>query len=49
MSRQTKLKFATALTALVTSLGTVAVTATAGTMDAGKGDTSKNTGGGWCC
>ncbi len=48
MSRQTKLKFAAVLTALVTSLGTVAVGATAGTIDAGK-SAQKNTGGGWCC
>lgn len=46
MSRQTKLKFAAVLTALVTSLGTVAVGATAGTIDAGK--TSKANGN-WCC
>jgi len=46
MSRQTKLKFAAVLTALVTSLGTVTVGATAGTIDAGKSD-AKN--GNWCC
>lgn len=48
MSRETKLKIAAVATALVTSLGTVAVSATAGVVDAG-GKDSKNTGGGWCC
>jgi len=47
MSRQTKLKFAAVLTAVVTSLGTVAVGATAGTIDAGP--STVKTGGGWCC
>ena len=46
MSRQSKLKVAALLTAVVTSLGTVAVSATAGTVDAGKSD-QKN--GNWCC
>lgn len=48
MSRQAKVKFAAVLTAVITSLGTVAVGATAGVVDAGKGS-SKNVGGGWCC
>lgn len=47
MSRQAKIKFAAVLTAVITSLGTVAVGATAGVVDAGK--TSKNTNGSWCC
>lgn len=47
MSRQAKLKFAAVLTAVVTSLGTVAVGATAGTIDAGKSNQKTNNS--WCC
>lgn len=47
MSRDTKLKIAALATALVTSLGTVAVSATAGVVDAGGKDSKRD--GSWCC
>lgn len=47
MSRNAKIKLAALATAVLTTFGSVAATAGAVSVDAGK--TDKNTGGSWCC
>ncbi|MGZ5400590.1 MAG: hypothetical protein ACXWDM_11310 [Nocardioides sp.] len=50
MSRQTKLKFAALVTAVVTSMGTVGISAAIAAPEAGNTKPSTvKTGGGWCC
>ena len=49
MSRQTKLKFAALVTAVVTTMGTAGVSAAIAAPDAAKQPSYVKTGGGWCC
>lgn len=49
MSRQTKLKFAALVTAVVTTMGTAGVSAAIAAPDAANKPSYVKTGGGWCC
>lgn len=49
MSRQTKLKFAALVTAVVTTMGTAGVSAAIAAPDAAKKPAYAKTNGSWCC
>ena len=49
MSRQTKLKFAALVTAVVTTMGTAGVSAAIAAPDAAKKPVIQKANGNWCC